>query len=335
MKKKGSSWMIWLQITITVCVALVIYNKVDWGSVWISWRRIDLVWGAASVFLVMVTLGVTTLRWGFIARGLGSPLKNSTAFRFIWLGMFLNQAMPSTIGSDAARVWLLTREGDQAGRALNGVLLDRVLSLLGILLLISISQPWLLELTGGVAIGYMLLGWVGAMLLGLVGLVVVGGLDLPESRYRIVRGALNLIKDIRIYLLSPRLSLWPVVLTMFNFVVLSAVVYALAKGFGFSLAFEHSLILVPAVFLVSMLPISFAGWGVREGAMIVALGLVGISETDATALSIALGLLLLLIALPGGLFLVTLGGLNKWRRQVEQSEVGQEVDASASDAKSS
>jgi hypothetical protein len=52
--------------------------------------------------------------------------------------------------------------------------------------------------------------------------------------------------------------------------------------------------------LVSMIPISFAGWGVREGAMIMGLGGLGISEPNALAVSIAFGLLQLIVGLPGG-----------------------------------
>jgi len=49
-----------------------------------------------------------------------------------------------------------------------------------------------------------------------------------------------------------------------------------------------------------MAPISFAGWGVREGATIVGLGLLGIAATDALAVSVAFGCLQLVLGVPGG-----------------------------------
>jgi uncharacterized membrane protein YbhN (UPF0104 family) len=52
--------------------------------------------------------------------------------------------------------------------------------------------------------------------------------------------------------------------------------------------------------LVTMAPISFAGWGVREGAMIVGLGLAGIAAADALAVSVAFGLLQVVLGVPGG-----------------------------------
>ena len=66
------------------------------------------------------------------------------------------------------------------------------------------------------------------------------------------------------------------------------------------ISLRDCLVLVPPVILVSVLPISMAGWGVREGAMITALGFAGVGSTDALVLSIAFGLVILTLSLPGG-----------------------------------
>ncbi len=57
---------------------------------------------------------------------------------------------------------------------------------------------------------------------------------------------------------------------------------------------------VSPALLVTTLPISIAGWGVREGAMVAAFSLVGVPVEGALVLSILFGLLILLISLPGG-----------------------------------
>jgi uncharacterized membrane protein YbhN (UPF0104 family) len=61
------------------------------------------------------------------------------------------------------------------------------------------------------------------------------------------------------------------------------------------------LIFMPTVLFLSMLPISIAGWGVREGAMVGALAVVGVPAHQSLALSICFGLALVFISLPGGL----------------------------------
>jgi hypothetical protein len=82
-----------------------------------------------------------------------------------------------------------------------------------------------------------------------------------------------------------------------------------ANGMRVDLGLTAAAVIVPAVMLVSIAPISFAGWGVREGAMIVGLGLTGIAAADALAVSVAFGLLQVLLGVPGGaLWLARRGG---------------------------
>lgn len=73
------------------------------------------------------------------------------------------------------------------------------------------------------------------------------------------------------------------------------------QGLGHDVRFSLLLALVPPVLLVTVVPISMAGWGVRESAMIFILGIVGIPAADALATSLSFGIAVFLIGLPGGL----------------------------------
>ena len=59
--------------------------------------------------------------------------------------------------------------------------------------------------------------------------------------------------------------------------------------------------IVPPVTLIQLVPVSLAGWGVREVALVVALGSFGVPAEAALATSVLLGLCLILVGLPGGL----------------------------------
>ena len=63
-------------------------------------------------------------------------------------------------------------------------------------------------------------------------------------------------------------------------------------------------VIVQVVTLIMVLPISIAGWGIREVAMIIGLGFIGVGSENALALSLLFGFLMLLIALPGGALLI-------------------------------
>jgi uncharacterized membrane protein YbhN (UPF0104 family) len=60
--------------------------------------------------------------------------------------------------------------------------------------------------------------------------------------------------------------------------------------------FEQIFLLVPPIALITMLPISIAGWGVREATMMVAFGYAGLIQSDGTMVSLLTGLSRLLLA---------------------------------------
>ena len=77
-------------------------------------------------------------------------------------------------------------------------------------------------------------------------------------------------------------------------------VVLIGMGVDAKLAFGCAL-LVPAVMEIAMLPISIAGWGVREGASIVAFGTLGLPPHNALGASVAFGLIVAAVSLIGGI----------------------------------
>jgi glycosyltransferase 2 family protein len=81
---------------------------------------------------------------------------------------------------------------------------------------------------------------------------------------------------------------------------LSVGAWCLSRAQHLDVSFVDFLMLMPPVVLLSGLPISVGGWGVRENAMIAALGTVGVGASAAMVLSVQLGALVALLSLPGG-----------------------------------
>ena len=65
--------------------------------------------------------------------------------------------------------------------------------------------------------------------------------------------------------------------------------------------------LIAPVLMSMLIPVSIAGWGVREATAAGLWIVVGLTAEDGVAISAAYGLLVLLSSLPGALFLLTAG----------------------------
>ena len=59
--------------------------------------------------------------------------------------------------------------------------------------------------------------------------------------------------------------------------------------------------LIPPIMLITMMPISIAGWGVREATMMVAFGYAGLAQMDGTVVSILFGAVYFVVGCLGGL----------------------------------
>src|SRR5258708_5775448 len=73
-------------------------------------------------------------------------------------------------------------------------------------------------------------------------------------------------------------------------------VLAAAAPFGFT----PSLLMIPPIMLISTIPISIAGWGVRETALILAFGYAGLPASDALIVSILFGTVMFAFGVAGG-----------------------------------
>jgi uncharacterized membrane protein YwzB len=91
--------------------------------------------------------------------------------------------------------------------------------------------------------------------------------------------------------------------------VLSLIIHVLAVGIAWwcvrsidaSANFEQLFKLTPPIMLIIMMPISIAGWGLREATMIVAFGYAGLAQTDGTVVSILFDAVYFIVGAIGGL----------------------------------
>ena len=75
----------------------------------------------------------------------------------------------------------------------------------------------------------------------------------------------------------------------------------MVERLGVDVVWSGIVLIIPLVMLLMIIPVSIAGWGVRDGAMVVGMGYLVVAPEQAFTLSIIYGIMLLAIALPGGL----------------------------------
>jgi glycosyltransferase 2 family protein len=255
---------------------------------------------AVAIALMTGISAMQAERWRIVLNCLGRDLHFVLAWKLVLIGYFFNQTLPSTVGGDAFRVWGAYRNGIRVGDAISSVIIDRVAALTSLLLMIVLGLPWLFELiTIASARWIVMLVLVGGML-GMVLLLSLGRFASLLGRWRPTRLLLPVATGARAVFGSGTATTQIVLLTIVGYAIASYAVHLLAQGLAIRLGFGDALLLIPLVTLVTVLPVSIAGWGLRESAMVVALGLIGVPAAAAFSLSVLYGLVVMASGVPGG-----------------------------------
>ncbi len=289
----------------------------------IDLQRILLILGGTSwafFFLAFLVIAIQAFmaveRWRQVLVHQKIQLSFFSLARFFWFGLFFNQVMPSSIGGDAVRAYCLVRNGCTLVTASVTVLLDRMLGVMGVVLLVVVCFPFSFSLIANEAMRWGIILVVILALSAVAGVLFLDQMTAGIRRWRIARGMGTLSRDAKDLLLSSSLGGRLVLLSVAVQIMSVLALAILALAIRFEVNWIVLLIVLPLATLLMTIPISIAGWGVREGVMVVGLGFAGADTEQAAALSILFGLLVLAIALPGGMF--WLAGIRPQEKMAEK-----------------
>ncbi|HSR72695.1 MAG TPA: lysylphosphatidylglycerol synthase transmembrane domain-containing protein, partial [Kiloniellales bacterium] len=287
------------KVAVSALLLGLLVANLDLGQVRATLAALAPAGALAAVAVLILHYAVLGLRWSLVMDRIGAPLGFLRVLPMMFVGMFFNQVLPTTYGGDAMRIWQAHRAGADAESAVVGVLLERLTGVLGLVVLVVFGVAVLGDALVPAALRWVLLAALPA---ALAGLAVIALLDrLPErwQRWRIVAGLARLAAETRRLCLSAQSAALLLLLALASHALQALSVYALARGLGLPLSALECVAIFPIVILATLLPISFAGWGLREGATVYLLGLLGIGAGPALALSLLSGLVLLATSLPG------------------------------------
>jgi uncharacterized membrane protein YbhN (UPF0104 family) len=267
-------------------------------------RSLDPAWTICAVLAVMLQLPLAGLRLGGIVDGLGVPRESTPRGQMIAnssICLFFGQILPNP-GGDAMRLWLLRRLGRTWGRAVTSVLIDRavgvvVLLVLGFVTLLFPSP--LMELTGN---RHLVLATIGIMIVGgVVGFALIPQLAPILERSRITRPAAYLGRAIHRVFYPPSAGAPILTVALVIHILTILAIWSLARAEGLALPIVDAAVLFATIAVLSLLPISISGWGVRELAVTALLQSYGMSQAQGLFFSVSFGVLLIVAALPGAI----------------------------------
>jgi len=252
-------------------------NASPWLLLWIPLLSLARIWIMAQRFHVLVA----PLQ----------PIDRATLARQFLVGAYANNFLPTAIGGDALRIAMLRQEHVSGRLALSLVLLERLIGFAALVAL-SAAGAFLVDLPA--AIRAIVVALALATLLGI--LIFRALLRAPGQ----TRWSRLVSPDLRLEGRTLALAFaWSLVLQLFS-IGLSWVV---GLALGAAVPAGIYLALVPLVWVVTMLPVTIGGVGLREAAFVYLFGSAGVSSEVSLGISLGTWAGLLFSGLLGGIVL--------------------------------
>jgi len=300
-----------LRILGCLALAAVIAWRLDWHRFREAFARLDPLPWSFAVGLYVAAQIVSGERWRLLARPLGFGGSTVRYVAYYFVGMFFNLALPSSVGGDVARsLYLAGQErGPKGPRHLEAFLTVLAERLSGVLMLAALAcaaAPFCpVPLPERVWVGVAVVGAGALVGVGLFLLLPIADSSVnPQSAGRGLRARLTAVAVV--YRRRPWLLAGTALLSLAVQALNVAVVAACGSALGLAVPPLYYAVIVPLVTLLTLLPVSINGMGLRELGYTVFLVPLGVEPAEAVGLGL---LAFAATALPalGGAFVMTFG----------------------------
>jgi len=284
---------------------------------WVFLAAIGLFWLAQVLFV---------LRWRLLLKVQSVDISIWAGLKLHLLGLFYNNCLPSSIGGDVLRAWYVTKhtDGERGVGAALSVFVDRIVGLIGTLLIASIAY-WLVP----VGVGYMPEGEAGAEANGglirylvehrwifIWAAIAVGvgfcavwaserGREVLTACWQRVRGTTVRVLEksataIKLYCRKPFVLVYALGLTFLCQATCVIAFWLVGRNLGVGAHMKYYFVFFPLSWLLGALPISIGGIGIMEGWLkIMFMKLPGVSSKEALAVALCQRIIWLIGSLPG------------------------------------
>lgn len=299
--------MLCAKASVSLALLAYLFTTTDLRALVSRLRTGDTLLIALAVGLYVAMLALSTWRWRLLlsAQGFPIPLRRLTSSYLV--ASFFNNFLPSNIGGDVIRVRDSSRlTGSTTTTSLAVVAIDRILGFGALYVLALVAF-----VTGGPAVRH--LAGARVVLLGLLlvfstlayvffrpgsasrlmALTHLGDVGWAREQFETVQAAVHVYRE----RMGTVWGAFSASLALQAFVVLYY--YAIAHALRIALPLSACFLMVPLCTLLQAVPVSFNGWGLREGLFTLYFAQIGLSRESALAFSLLGAGLIVLLSLSG------------------------------------
>ena len=325
-KRKKRYILNFLRIFVAAGALFLAFKNQNMAELGEKLRQLNPLIFAVAVGLFLFAQVLFVIRWRLLLRVLSVDISMIAGLKLHFLGLFYNNALPSSVGGDFLRAWYVTHHCDRDKRteAALSVFVDRAIGLTGMILM-ALAFYLFVPVEGGLSQanasgqgdtnvaamnGFAEYRWVFLC-------VVIG--------FAILFGACTVTRWGRRAMVKVSQKLWGILERILRKALAAATLYSkrpltiicgigltfilqslciigfwlLGRNMGMEAHIKYYFVFFPASWLIGTIPVSIGGLGVIEGTVIQMFEAVGVSKRNASAIAACQRLVWWVSSLPG------------------------------------
>ncbi len=304
MKKKIQKTL--LRGGISVLLMAAILWKIDLEGLRATFMAVQPGVFALATALFLLQQAIIAYSWQMLLDAQKSNVPFATVLKVHFMGTFFGVFMPTSIGMDIVRAFSLSRYMKKGMDAATSMFISRVVGYIvffAIALLVAVpvayqtGNPLLFWLVLGLFFGFMVAVWM------VMSERVLGWFRPLLLKFRLsgVADKIGQFQKGAQFLHQNRTLMLKLLAVSVLFQVLGIyVIYLVGRSLHIDIGLTYYFIYVPLIMAITILPLSIAGIGIREGSFVFFFTPLGATEEQALSLSLLLFAQMIFVALIGG-----------------------------------
>ncbi|MEW6078983.1 MAG: lysylphosphatidylglycerol synthase transmembrane domain-containing protein [Thermodesulfobacteriota bacterium] len=300
-----------IRILFSCLILVYISGKVDWRIIAEILSRTDMFWYFLSTGVMLVCAFIATAKFHRLIRKTHLSLSMARLMVIFFIGQFFALFLPMAVGTEAVRWYKVTRGKQGKSFFLAVTAYERILFVLTMIgfglipLLFDHGTPGITVLRDRLI--PLALG-AGTILMG--GWLYLFNAKVQSVTNRFLKKTLHLKESSRLYLLMNNLELkdrsWKLLGLLFFLTVCWQIfyivrIYFLFFAMGLSFGIVQAAWMGSLVLMIQVLPVTFAGLGLREGAYAYLFTLYGLPSEQGVVVGLLFFTQMLVFAFIGGI----------------------------------
>ena len=302
-----------LRISLTILFLWLISIQIEWSSVIEKSLSVKWWWIIVAILLQVLIFIIGAIRWWVFFRHEHTSNTLRQLIKPYFIGALFNNFLPAATGGDALRAYYIYKQGFDSSLAISPIIVEHAIAVCvmfgmasSVIPFIEFKAKWMQQFSIFVPIVFLSL----VILLSIIGWSRVYGVMhnflKKQYKFKFIKIILKISKTTHKYLKSPSLVLKITSLSVVAQFMQIVVFFTISQSIDTVMPFSNFILAVPIILIITGLPISIGGFGVREVATITIFSTMGMSNAESALIALLFIPVLVIASFPGLYFFLNL-----------------------------